>query len=230
MARLWLVFVVSLAACAGPQVVDPAVARDADPGADGRDDGGLYSRAVTGPDERVVTLPADPQGTKFVPERFAEPVLRDGYVRVVRVVDGDTVRVVVDGKEEALRLIGIQAPELMGRGRDRNDAGGYESALWLQERLRGDPQVRLEWDVGRRDRYGRLLAYLWAPPREQVGARPPPGGEAGAGERGGNLGGSVGGESMINEELIRAGHAKPYPYRPNVKYRERLERAAVRSE
>lgn len=142
----------------------------------------------------------DPKDTKFVPKRLEAPAeLREGWSRVVRVVDGDTVRVLFEGKEEPLRLIGVDAPELMneGKGNLRNQPGGFEAAAWLEAKLAGDPQVRLEFDTDLRDRYGRLLAYAWIP-----------------------------NDLMLNEELVRLGHAKPVYYKPNGKYRARLEAAA----
>jgi micrococcal nuclease len=73
---------------------------------------------------------------------------------VVRVVDGDTIVVHIDGRDEDVRLIGIDTPET---GEDF-----AEQATNALESLVGGASVRLETDVESRDQYGRLLAYVWA--------------------------------------------------------------------
>ncbi len=71
---------------------------------------------------------------------------------VVRIVDGDTIRVLVDGVEEKVRLIGIDTPEVGECLADRATARLTE--------LIGDGPVHLAPDVSDRDRYGRLLRYV----------------------------------------------------------------------
>ncbi len=83
----------------------------------------------------------------------------DDTVRVVKVIDGDTIRVAFDGRDERVRLIGIDTPEVPwyeGRG----ECFGVEAARYLKQRL-GGRVVRLDFDVELRDRYGRLLAYAY---------------------------------------------------------------------
>lgn len=74
-------------------------------------------------------------------------------VRVLEVVDGDTVEVTVDGAEESVRLIGIDAPE-------NGECMSREATAALEELVR--PGVRLFQDVSDRDQYGRLLRYVEA--------------------------------------------------------------------
>ena len=78
---------------------------------------------------------------------------------VVRVVDGDTIRVRIGGRIERVRYIGINTPELHHPRRGA-EPGGREAARMNRELL-GDRPVRLELDVQSHDRYGRLLAYVW---------------------------------------------------------------------
>lgn len=71
---------------------------------------------------------------------------------VVSVTDGDTLRVAVDGTEEPVRLIGIDAPE-------RGACYAVEATAALRELVEGE-QVALESDTSDRDRYDRLLRYV----------------------------------------------------------------------
>ena len=77
-------------------------------------------------------------------------------VRVVRVVDGDTL--VVDG-DERVRLIGIDTPESVKPDTPVQCFAREASAE--MKRLVEGRRVRLELDVEERDRYGRLLAYVY---------------------------------------------------------------------
>jgi micrococcal nuclease len=79
-------------------------------------------------------------------------------VRVVHVVDGDTV--VVEGARgrETVRLLGVDTPETVDP-RKPVQCYGPEASAYTKSRLEGR-RVRLELDVEPRDRYGRLLAYV----------------------------------------------------------------------
>lgn len=88
-----------------------------------------------------------------------------GTASVVRVVDGDTVRVKLAGKEEPVRLIGIDTPETHGAGGLR-ECFGKEATARLEALLPKGTAVRVVRDVEARDRYRRLLAYLY---REEDG-------------------------------------------------------------
>lgn len=82
-------------------------------------------------------------------------------VRVDRVVDGDTARVWVDGKNESVRYIGIDTPESVRPGEPVECYG--DEAKRFNERLLGrSSQLTLEFDQEKRDRYGRLLAYAYS--------------------------------------------------------------------
>ena len=84
--------------------------------------------------------------------------------RVVRVVDGDTVRVAVDGREQSVRLLGIDTPETHRPGVGI-ECGGPEATRSLSALLPGGTRVSLEPDPSqdRVDRYDRLLAYVRLP-------------------------------------------------------------------
>lgn len=81
---------------------------------------------------------------------------------VVRVVDGDTVDVLLeDSRRERLRLIGMDTPELYDP-RKPVQCFAREASARAHELLDGQ-RVSIEGDPSQdtRDRYGRLLAYLW---------------------------------------------------------------------
>jgi micrococcal nuclease len=82
-----------------------------------------------------------------------------GTAVVVRSVDGDTVVVELDGREEAVRLIGIDTPESVAPDRPV-ECFGPEAKARTAELLPPGTGVWLERDVEARDRYDRLLAYV----------------------------------------------------------------------
>lgn len=78
---------------------------------------------------------------------------------VTRDVDGDTVHVLVGGRDESVRLIGVDTPEISWGDRP-GECFGPQAAAYTRARLQGR-RVRLVFDLARRDRYGRLLAYVY---------------------------------------------------------------------
>ena len=88
--------------------------------------------------------------------RHGRGVVRN--VRVVHVVDGDTIEVVDAGRRETVRLLGVDTPETVDP-RKPVQCFGPEASAYTKQRLEGR-LVRLQPDVERRDRYGRLLAYV----------------------------------------------------------------------
>lgn len=123
---------------------------------------------------------------------------RDG--EVVRTVDGDTIYVRLATGVEKVRYIGVDTPEVHHPTRGE-EPGGREATV-VNRRLLGDRPVRLETDVQLRDRYGRLLAYVWA--------RRPDGGLV-----------------MVNAELVRLGYAAVMTVPPNVRHAALFRRLAA---
>lgn len=94
------------------------------------------------------------------------PPQEKSLYRVVNVHDGDTVTVDIHGRTEKIRLIGVDAPELGQK------PWGEKAKEHLEEILSGAGwAVSLEYDVGRQDRYGRQLAYLWTGDKEMINRR-----------------------------------------------------------
>jgi len=112
--------------------------------------------------------------------------------RVVKVVDGDTIHVQVAGTREKVRYIGVDTPET------KHPAKGVEcygrQASQFNARLVAGERVRLVRDVEERDRYGRLLAYVY---RVRDGL-------------------------FVNAELARLGYAQPLSIPPDVRHAERF--------
>ena len=105
---------------------------------------------------------------------------------MTRVVDGDTIHVRVDGRRETVRYIGVDTPESVRPGTPVQCFAKRASAF--NERLVEGERVRLELDLERRDRYGRLLAYVY---RARDGL-------------------------FVNASLVRHGYAVPITVPPNV--------------
>ncbi len=83
-------------------------------------------------------------------------------VTITRVVDGDTIKAVLDGLEVTVRLIGIDTPETV-HPMKAVEAYGKEASDFTRRALEGR-DAWLEFDVGQQDTYGRLLAYVWTSP------------------------------------------------------------------
>lgn len=78
-----------------------------------------------------------------------------GPYPLLYVVDGDTIRISLDGKPEYVRLTGVNTPEVRGGAFYATEATAFTRSL-----LEGQ-EVRLEYDSGLRDRYNRVLAYVY---------------------------------------------------------------------
>jgi micrococcal nuclease len=115
-----------------------------------------------------------------------------GRAQVVRVVDGDTIRVRLDGRTERVRYIGVDTPESVKPGTPVQCFAKRASAA--NAALVAGQTVRLVGDVEQRDRYGRLLAYVY---REPDGA-------------------------FVNARLVRDGYARTLTIAPNVAHAREL--------
>jgi micrococcal nuclease len=81
-----------------------------------------------------------------------------GTAEVMSVVDGDTLDVRWNGRTERVRLLGVDTPETVDPHRPVG-CYGPEASAFTHRRLQGRT-VHLRFDRERRDRYGRLLAYV----------------------------------------------------------------------
>jgi micrococcal nuclease len=103
--------------------------------------------------------PADLSTTKA--ERAAWPDAPKDAVpaKVVRVTDGDTFVATVKGRRERIRVIGVDTPESVAPNQPV-EPYGEEASDFAKHYLDGET-VRLAGDAEPRDRYGRMLAYVW---------------------------------------------------------------------
>jgi micrococcal nuclease len=79
---------------------------------------------------------------------------------VTKITDGDTIHVHIGGGDETVRLIGIDTPESVDP-RSPVECFGQEASAHLKELIPVGTDVRLVRDVEARDRYDRLLAYVY---------------------------------------------------------------------
>lgn len=107
---------------------------------------------------------------------------------VKRVVDGDTLEVDINGTTSKVRLIGIDTPESVHPDANRNSSEGKNASEYTKEQLTGKT-IGLEYDVGKTDQYGRILAYAYL--------------ESGL---------------MYNAQLAAEGYAQQMTFQPNVKW------------
>ncbi|MEK5374174.1 thermonuclease family protein [Paenibacillus sp. FSL P2-0173] len=108
-------------------------------------------------------------------------------ITLIAGTDGDTFKASVQGKEEKIRLLLVDTPESVKQGTPVQPFAKEASAFTLKQLKQGN--LSLELDVSERDKYGRLLGYVWV------------------------------GDKMLNEMLIEKGYARvAYINPPNVKY------------
>lgn len=124
----------------------------------------------------------------------------DANAVIERVVDGDTVDVIINGRGDTVRLIGIDTPETK-KPDTPIECFGPEASARLSELLPPGTPVRLERDIDSRDQFGRLLAYVHREPDDL----------------------------FVNAVLIDEGLAHPYPFEPNTTYSNQFAAAAERA-
>ena len=115
-------------------------------------------------------------------EQDSSPSFGSGHANVAQVTDGDTIRLEGLGP---VRLIGIDTPEVYGGV----ECFGREASEFVKRLLPVGTRVRYRVGVEERDRYGRLLAYVW-----------------------------LSDGRMLNRVLVNKGYAQPLTIPPNVDF------------
>ena len=114
--------------------------------------------------------------------------------KVTRVVDGDTIEVIFNKKVEKVRFIGVNCPE----STIRLEPYGKEASNFTKKWLSGK-DIYLEFDTGLKDKYQRILAYIWLEPPKKLTEKEIR-------------------TKMFNAILLLEGYAQVMTVPPNVKY------------
>ena len=122
-------------------------------------------------------------------------------VTVTHVVDGDTIDVAAPGGTERVRLLGIDTPETV-KPNTPVQCYGPEASARTKALLPAGTTVILQRDAEARDRYGRLLAYVW---RRQDGL-------------------------FVNRSLVADGYARILSISPNTAHQADLSAARAGAE
>lgn len=115
-------------------------------------------------------------------------------VSVSEVVDGDTIKVVLNWQKQSVRLIGVDTPESTTKRFWHTECFGKESSDYLKKLL-SHQKVDLEYDLTqwKYDKYDRLLAFVF-----------------------------YNGEN-INQKLIKDGYGREYTYNKPYKYQQQFQ-------
>lgn len=123
---------------------------------------------------------------------------------LIKVIDGDTIDVMIDGDTIRVRFIGVDTPESVNPDESKNNIYGSAASLYTKDLLDGIDTVYLEFDKEAIDQYGRTLAYVWLT------------------ESGKNTTDAIG-KFMVNGILVNEGYALAKEFKPNTKYASSLE-------
>jgi len=128
--------------------------------------------------------------------------------KVLYVIDGDTLKIMYEGKKQSIRLIGIDAPESKKNSKAFKDSArssrdidaivsqGRAAKKYVKGLVGKGERIKIQFDVEKRDRYRRLLVYVY-----------------------------LSDGRMLNDVIIHNGYASPLTIPPNVKYRKRFLRS-----
>ena len=141
----------------------------------------------------------------FVLVLVSSPIYAKQKTTVTRIIDGDVIQIIYGGVEKRVRLIGIDAPEsridreaLKEANMSNHDIEaivemGAKAKAYVNSLIKRGVFVTIEFDEKQKDRYGRLLCYVY-----------------------------LSNGKMLNEEIVRAGYANVKSIPPNVKYKDRF--------
>lgn len=124
--------------------------------------------------------------------------------QVLYAVDGDTIWVDIDGTREKIRFVGVNTPELARDGKPAEFMA--EEAKNFTSNALKDKEIYLEKDVTDRDKYDRMLRYIWLekptsnPTKEDIE------------------------EKTLNGILVKKGYAYSNYYKPDTKYQKYLDK------
>jgi len=120
---------------------------------------------------------------------------------VKRVVDGDTIEIAIGGKTERVRLIGVDTPETKHPTKGV-ECYGPEASAYTEQLLPTGTALRVERDIEARDKYGRLLLYVYI----------------------------ADSNVFVNLDLVINGYARPMVFEPNTAHKADFAQAATQAE
>ena len=138
----------------------------------------------------------------------AAPVYKEP-ARIMRVINGDTLTILYQGKWEEIKLLGLDMPETTMTDRVYERAlknsttpaeiinRGLSGREFVKKYLQYGSQIWIEFDVQKRDHFSRLLGYVYLTDGR-----------------------------MLNEIILRAGLSEPLLIAPNLKYQQRFQEIA----
>lgn len=140
--------------------------------------------------------------TSIIPTYIPSPTIFTGdkqMVKVVRAIDGDTIE--IEGKIK-VRYIGINTPEIYHdtTGKKTGEQCFANESYLENKKLVEGKTVTLIKDVSDKDKYGRLLRYVYVDPSESSGQA-----------------------TFINDYLIKNGYAKIMTIKPDIKYSQQFK-------
>lgn len=120
---------------------------------------------------------------------------------VKHVVDGDTIDIAISGKTERVRLIGVNTPETVHPTKGV-ECFGPEASAYTKQLLPVGTALRVERDIEARDKYGRLLLYVYI----------------------------ANTNVFVNLDLVMNGYARPMVFEPNTAHKADFAQAATQAE
>jgi len=139
---------------------------------------------------------------------FSIPLYAQDKATIIRVVDGDTLKVEHQGQKATIKLIGIDAPESKFSRKAEQDAKrnseslititsmGIDATNYTKSLIKKGDTVTIEFDIQIKDKYNKLLGYIY-----------------------------LSDGRMLNEEILMAGYAYLTTDSVNVKYQDRFLKA-----
>ena len=149
----------------------------------------------------------------FILTLLSPPLNAQQKTTVTRIIDGDIIQALYGGVEKRIRLIGIDTPESRVNRKAKKNANmsehdlktiiemGKKAKAYVDGLVKRGDLITIEFDVQERDKYGRLLGYVY-----------------------------LSNGKMLNEEIVKAGYANIMTIPPNIKYKDRLLEAYQEAE
>ncbi len=144
----------------------------------------------------------------FILTLLSPPLNAQQKTTVTRIIDGDIIQALYGGVEKRIRLIGIDTPESRVNRKAKKYANmsendlktiiemGKKAKAYVDGLVKRGDLITIEFDVQERDKYGRLLGYVY-----------------------------LSNGKMLNEEIVKSGYANVMTLPPNIKYKDKFLRA-----